>query len=67
MGLEYGAYCVGCCRVLMALLLVGGVMNLFRVAAITGFVLIEKIAPGSNIIRRMAAVLLINCGAYTLV
>jgi predicted metal-binding membrane protein len=67
MGLEHGAYCVGCCWVLMALLFVGGVMNLFWVAAITGFVLIEKIAPAGHVVRRVAALLLIAWGVYTLV
>ena len=51
----------------MALLFVGGVMNLLWVAAITGFVLIEKIAPGGDIIRRVSALLLIAWGVYTLV
>jgi predicted metal-binding membrane protein len=45
MGIQHGAYCVGCCWVLMALLFVGGVMNLLCVAAITIFVLVEKLAP----------------------
>jgi predicted metal-binding membrane protein len=66
MGLEHGAYCVGCCWVLMALLFVGGVMNLLWVAAITGFVLVEKVAPRGNIVRRVAALLLIAWGIYTL-
>jgi predicted metal-binding membrane protein len=46
MGLHHGAYCTGCCWVLMALLFVGGVMNLLWVAAIAGFVLAEKVIPG---------------------
>lgn len=46
MGLHHGAFCTGCCWVLMALLFVGGVMNLLWVAAITGFVLAEKLIPG---------------------
>jgi predicted metal-binding membrane protein len=66
MGLEHGTYCVGCCWVLMALLFVGGVMNLLWVAAIAGFVLVEKIAPRGNIVRRVAALLLIAWGIYTL-
>jgi predicted metal-binding membrane protein len=45
MGLSHGAYCVGCCWVLMALLFVGGVMNLVWMAALTILVLLEKIAP----------------------
>ena len=45
MGVAHGAFCVGCCWVLMALLFVGGIMNLLWVAALAGFVLFEKIAP----------------------
>jgi predicted metal-binding membrane protein len=45
MGLSHGAYCVGCCWLLMALLFVAGVMNLLWVAAITALVLIEKATP----------------------
>ncbi|HEY2524289.1 MAG TPA: DUF2182 domain-containing protein [Candidatus Binataceae bacterium] len=42
MGLRHGAFCVGCCWMLMALLFVAGVMNLLWVAVLTGFVLIER-------------------------
>ena len=45
LGLRHGAYCVGCCWALMALLFVGGVMNVLWIAAIAIFVLIEKVAP----------------------
>ena len=34
MGLKHGAYCIGCCWMLMALLFVAGVMNILVVAAI---------------------------------
>jgi predicted metal-binding membrane protein len=44
MGLKHGAYCVGCCWMLMTLLFVAGVMNLLWVAAIAVFVLVEKVA-----------------------
>ena len=40
----HGAYCVGCCWVLMGLLFVGGVMNLWWVATMAAFILVEKIA-----------------------
>lgn len=42
MGLQHGAYCVGCCWGLMLLLFVGGVMNLIWIAALSIVVLIEK-------------------------
>ncbi len=45
MGLAHGAFCVGCCWVLMLLLFVGGVMNLVWIATITFFVLLEKVLP----------------------
>src|SRR5262249_9199068 len=32
LGLRHGAYCIGCCWVLMALLFVGGVMNVLWIA-----------------------------------
>lgn len=45
LGLRHGFYCVGCCWALMLLLFVGGVMSLMWIAAITAFVLLEKLAP----------------------
>jgi predicted metal-binding membrane protein len=45
MGLKLGAYCLGCCWILMGLLFVGGVMNLLWIAAIAAFVLLEKTIP----------------------
>jgi len=45
MGAEHGAYCVGCCGFLMALLFVGGVMNLAWVLALSAYVLVEKLFP----------------------
>ena len=39
MGLEHGAFCVGCCWVLMALLFVGGIMNVLWIAALAILVL----------------------------
>jgi len=44
-GIEHGSYCVGCCWLLMALLFVGGVMNLYWVAGLAALVLIEKLLP----------------------
>lgn len=45
MGLLHGAYCVGCCWMLMALLFVGGVMNLAWIAVLTVLVAAEKLLP----------------------
>jgi predicted metal-binding membrane protein len=38
LGLRHGTYCVGCCWALMALLLVGGVMNVYWIVVLASFV-----------------------------
>jgi predicted metal-binding membrane protein len=67
MGVRHGLFCVGCCWALMTLLFVVGVMNLIWVAAIAGFVLIEKLAPREARLARVAGALLILWGGYVLV
>jgi predicted metal-binding membrane protein len=59
MGLQHGAYCVGCCWALMLLLFVGGVMNLTVIAALTAFVAFEKVARFGAYGARISGVLLI--------
>lgn len=48
MGAIHGVYCVGCCGALMALLFVGGIMNLLVIAAIAMIVLVEKLVPAGE-------------------
>ena len=43
MGIDHGAYCLGCCWFLMALLFVGGIMNLYWIIGLTIYVLMEKL------------------------
>ena len=43
--LRHGAYCLGCCWILMALLFFGGVMNLWWVGGLAACVLLEKTLP----------------------
>jgi predicted metal-binding membrane protein len=62
MGFVYGAYCLGCCGLLMLLLFVGGVMNLLWIAAIALFVMIEKITPLYRWGGRAAGVAMIAVG-----
>ena len=66
MGIEHGAYCVGCCWFLMGLLFVGGVMNLLWVAAIAVFVLIEKVAPHGELAARVGGAALAGAGLVLL-
>jgi predicted metal-binding membrane protein len=62
MGLKHGAYCVGCCWLLMALLFVAGVMNLLWVAAIAVLVFVERVAPKGETLGRIAGAALIVAG-----
>lgn len=64
MGVEHGAYCLGCCWLLMSLLFVGGVMNLLWVAAIALLVLIEKLAPGGQRIAGITGGAMTAAGIY---
>jgi predicted metal-binding membrane protein len=66
LGVVHGAYCVGCCWMLMALLFVGGVMNFAWIAALTLIVGIEKLVPRGDLIGRAAGVALIAWGAVRL-
>jgi predicted metal-binding membrane protein len=64
MGWKHGAYCTGCCWVLMALLFVAGVMNLWWIAAITLLVLLEKVLPRGLWFGRAAGVSFIVWGGW---
>ncbi|MEC7734352.1 MAG: DUF2182 domain-containing protein [Chloroflexota bacterium] len=64
MGLEHGMFCLGCCWLIMALLFVLGVMNLIWIAALTVFVLIEKIAPKGDWISRIAGIGFVIWGGF---
>jgi predicted metal-binding membrane protein len=66
-GVVHGAYCVGCCWALMALLFVAGVMNLLWVAVIAAFVLVEKLAREGPLVGRIAGVLLAAWGGWVIV
>jgi predicted metal-binding membrane protein len=67
LGLRHGAYCVGCCWVLMALLFVGGVMNVLWIATLAFLVLAEKVIPVGRILSRGAGVVLVAAGIWMLV
>jgi predicted metal-binding membrane protein len=66
LGILHGAYCVGCCWLLMALLYVGGVMNLAWIGALSILVLLEKALPSGQWIRRGAGTALIAWSVATL-
>ena len=62
MGVRHGAYCLGCCWALMCVLFVVGVMNLMWVAALTVFVLLEKIGRQGAIFSRVAGAAMVVLG-----
>jgi predicted metal-binding membrane protein len=62
MGLRHGAYCLGCCWILMALLFVAGVMNLFWVAVIALLVMAEKILARGELLGHVAGIALMTIG-----
>jgi predicted metal-binding membrane protein len=64
MGVEHGAWCLGCCALLMALLFVGGVMNLLWAAAIAAWVLLEKVLPAGELMARGAGGLAVAFGVW---
>ena len=64
MGLKHGTYCTGCCWALMALLFVGGVMNLLWIGGLTIFVLLEKVAPHGQLIGRLTGLVLVGLGIW---
>ena len=63
LGVRHGAYCVGCCWLLMALLFVGGVMNLAWIALLALLVAAEKLLPGGRRVGQAAGLALIVWGA----
>lgn len=66
MGVTHGAYCIGCCWALMALLFVGGVMDLLVIAGLAVLVLLEKVLPGGDWLARGAGALAVLVGVWLL-
>jgi predicted metal-binding membrane protein len=62
MGIEHGAWCVGCCWALMAALFALGVMSLGWMAFIAALIAIEKLVPWYALANRGVAVLLLVLG-----
>jgi predicted metal-binding membrane protein len=63
MGLRHGAYCLGCCWALMALLFVAGVMNLLWIAVLALFVMAEKLLPRGVLLGHAAGIAMAAAGA----
>jgi len=57
---------LGCCWILMGLLFLGGVMNLMWIAAITLFVLLEKVLPFGPQGGRISGIAMIVVGVVVI-
>lgn len=66
MGIHHGVYCLGCCWALMALLFVGGVMNLYWIVGLALYVLIEKTVAFGEIIPKIFGGAIIAAGTIIL-
>ena len=67
MGAHHGLFCLGCCWALMALLFVGGVMNLFWITGLAFYVLIEKIIIKAGWLDKIMGLILIFFGTSLLI
>ena len=66
MGAHHGVLCLGCCWFLMALLFVGGAMNLLWIAGLAIYVWVEKILPSGETVSRVMGGLLMSWGVAIL-
>jgi predicted metal-binding membrane protein len=67
LGLRHGAYCIGCCWVLMALLFVGGVMNVLWIALLALLILFEKLFRFGRWIARASGIVFLAAGTWLLI
>lgn len=67
MGVRHGAYCVGCCWLLMAVLFAVGVMNLIWVAALAAFIIVERLVIKGDVVGRVAGLALVISGVLLIV
>jgi len=64
MGLHYAAWCVGCCWLLMTVLFVAGAMSFAWAAAISLYVLLERLLPLGRTLDRVLGAALIAWGGW---
>jgi predicted metal-binding membrane protein len=67
MGATHGAYCVGCCWGLMAILVAVGTMNLVWMLGLAVLIYVEKNARWGERIAQIVSIVLIALGALLLI
>ncbi len=63
-GASHGMFCLGCCWALMALLFVGGIMNLYWIIGIALYVAAEKLLPNARWLVPFTGIALIAVGLW---
>lgn len=66
LGMAHGGYCLGCCWLLMALLFVGGLMNLYWIVGLSLYAMAEKVLPASPWLERLGGGVLLLWGGAVL-
>jgi predicted metal-binding membrane protein len=64
MGVEHGAYCVGCCWGLMVVLFALGVMSLVWMAVVAALIFVQKVVPYGDRLARVFAVAFVGVGIW---
>jgi len=67
MGLHHGAYCLGCCWSLMAVLFVVGTMNLIWMAVLSVVIFLEKVLRHGPIVGKLVGLSLMALGLVLIV
>jgi predicted metal-binding membrane protein len=66
LGLAHGAFCVGCCWMLMLLAWVGGAMNLAWMVVLTLLVAAERLLRPRALVVRATALTLLSAGVIVI-
>jgi predicted metal-binding membrane protein len=64
MGLEHGAYCIGCCWGLMVILFTLGVMSLFWMGIVAALIFAQKVLPYGDRLTRAFALAFVAAGVW---
>lgn len=67
MGVEHGAYCVGCCWGLMLVLFALGVMSLTWMVVVAALIFAQKVLPHGEVLTKAFAVAFISIGIWVAV
>lgn len=61
-GAGHGAWCLGGCSALMAVLIAVGTMHMAWMVAITAVIFVEKVLPRGDLVGRAVSVVLVAIG-----